>query len=265
RHLRALHRLEHAQGAARVVVVVRQRLRHGLAHVGEGGEVHDALDAVRGERLRQRLGVTHVELDEGDVRGHGLPVTAAQVVEGDGGVTAAKQRAERVGPDVTSSAGDQYLHGGSPTANRPATGQGNASAASERGKPGEEGERTARGPPESGRARGSAQRPLEVARSASTGSTTRPESALTARPASADNQPRINDNATTTPPAHRAPVAPNTKNTGSTKAAPPTSKDHPTTQSDQPIPIRSGDPISFSVVFASVTSNLDPSIGRAHV
>ena len=61
-YTRLLHGLEQTDAAGRVVVVVDQRLADRLAHVGQGGEVHDAIDRLFAEHLDQSVRIGQRDL-----------------------------------------------------------------------------------------------------------------------------------------------------------------------------------------------------------
>ena len=74
------HGLEKDSGAAEIVVIVLQGIGHGLSHLGEGGKMDDAVDALR---LKEPV--------------HGRPVPDVGLVETGHGV------------DCRPKAGDQII------------------------------------------------------------------------------------------------------------------------------------------------------------
>ena len=74
------HGLQQTDGAAQVVVIVLQRIAHGLAHLGGGGKMDDALDLLLLKQLVQCLPVPDVQLIEARLGVHGGPEAGEQVV-----------------------------------------------------------------------------------------------------------------------------------------------------------------------------------------
>mmetsp|Transcript_101059 Transcript_101059/g.257056 ORF Transcript_101059/g.257056 Transcript_101059/m.257056 type:complete len:248 (-) Transcript_101059:33-776(-) len=109
---RLLHGLQDVQGAHDVVLVVPERLGHGLAHGLEAGEVDHAVELLRLEELLHGLCVAHVRLEErnilaGDLLNaiYGLGRGIHQVVH-DGHLEACLQKLDDgVRADVAGAAG----------------------------------------------------------------------------------------------------------------------------------------------------------------
>ncbi len=93
-----------------VVVVVVQGLTHRLADVGEGREVHDALDAPLAEHLLHRLGSPDIEPVERNARRNRFGMAAEQVVENAHLVPSPLEGADCVGADVARTACDENPH-----------------------------------------------------------------------------------------------------------------------------------------------------------
>ena len=79
-HLRGHAALEQRARRAGVVGVVLERLVHRFGHDGEGGEVHDGVDLVALEQLRDRVAVADLADDQRGAQG-GLAKAARQVIQ----------------------------------------------------------------------------------------------------------------------------------------------------------------------------------------
>ena len=73
---RLLHGLQKADRAGRIVVVVAQRFGDRLAHVGQGGKVHHAVDGMFGQGVGQGLGFGQVDFQKVGLGMHGLGMSA---------------------------------------------------------------------------------------------------------------------------------------------------------------------------------------------
>ena len=96
-----------------VVLVVLQRVLHGLAHLNEGGEVNDGIELAVDEQRIDDGGIAEIALHELDFRiddGGGVAVDHA--VE-NGHISAAlHELAHGVRTNVAGTAGNEYFHDG---------------------------------------------------------------------------------------------------------------------------------------------------------
>ena len=66
RHAGTLHGVQQSQRELQVVVEVLGGVRHALAGLDEGGEVHDGVESARLQHALERGAVAEIGLDEGD-------------------------------------------------------------------------------------------------------------------------------------------------------------------------------------------------------
>jgi hypothetical protein len=95
-----LHRFRH------VVPVIIERLGHRFTHQRKGGEVHDCVNPMPGEKPVQQRRIAQIPFDEGSVRQQ-VAVTAAEVIQNDDLVAGTEEIQHHVRADVARAADDE--------------------------------------------------------------------------------------------------------------------------------------------------------------
>jgi hypothetical protein len=101
-------RLDQAERPGHVVMPVKARRAHALAHLAEGGEMHDRLRLIGGKDLIEPRTVGQAPLLEG-AEFHRLAPAGAEIVIGDGGIARLRQSLAGVAADIARAAGDQNI------------------------------------------------------------------------------------------------------------------------------------------------------------
>ncbi len=94
-----------------LLCVVGQRIGDRLAHVGQRGELHHAVDLLADQDVGQGVGLGQVDFVEARPAVDGLPMSAEEVIDGHGAAAALDQQLYGVRADVSGPAGNQDVHG----------------------------------------------------------------------------------------------------------------------------------------------------------
>ena len=107
-HVRLMHGIQQIQGAGDVIAEILARIRHRLAHIGEGGEVDHGVDGILAQSALDRGAVRQIGLDQ-RAPAHGPAMAIDQAVEADGGIPCSGEGLAGVAADVSGATSDQNI------------------------------------------------------------------------------------------------------------------------------------------------------------
>ena len=101
---------EQVGGGDDVIAQVFERLLHTFRHDDVRGEVENAVELMRVEKLRQRRAIHQIADDQAGVFVNGFPMPGDEAVEDDDFVALADQQIDHVAADIARATRDKYLH-----------------------------------------------------------------------------------------------------------------------------------------------------------
>ena len=102
------HGIQQLNAVENIVDIILHGNFYGFTHIGIRRKMHDGIDSIFCKAILQVLRITDIAPVK-FAPFYSLPVTVDEVVKGDGVVALKIQLFAAVGPDISGSAGNQYI------------------------------------------------------------------------------------------------------------------------------------------------------------